>query len=81
METGQQIGITKCCYPCRLTRVGIVKWRGWHGNRGADGSPDGGVPDDEREKVEACLMPFHCVPVWVEPAFFGEVSTRMNSFL
>ena len=57
----------------RVTRVGIVKWRGWHGNRGADGSPEGGVPDNEREKVEACLRPFNCVPVWVEPVLFGEM--------
>jgi hypothetical protein len=57
----------------RVTRVGIVKWRGWHGNRGADGSPEGGVPTNEREKVEACLRPFHCVPVWVEPKLFGEM--------
>eukprot|EP00548_Thalassiothrix_antarctica_P008749 CAMPEP_0194154710 /NCGR_PEP_ID=MMETSP0152-20130528/61602_1 /TAXON_ID=1049557 /ORGANISM="Thalassiothrix antarctica, Strain L6-D1" /LENGTH=1069 /DNA_ID=CAMNT_0038860987 /DNA_START=311 /DNA_END=3520 /DNA_ORIENTATION=+ len=56
----------------RVTRVGIVKWRGWHGNRGAYGSPEAGVPDDEHEKVEACLRPFNCVPVWIEPTLFGE---------
>ena len=57
----------------RVIRVGVVKWRGWHGNSGADGSPEAGVPDDERSKVEACLMPFHCVPVWVDPLLFGEM--------
>jgi len=57
----------------RVTRVGIVKWRGWHGNRGSDGSPEGGVPHEEREKVEACLRPFNCVPVWVDPVLFGEM--------
>lgn len=57
----------------RVTRVGVVKWRGWHGNKGADGSPEGGVPLDERPMVEACLRPFNCVPVWVEPAMFGEM--------
>jgi hypothetical protein len=57
----------------RVTRVGIVKWRGWHGNRGSDGSPEAGVPHDERERVEACLRPFNCVPVWVDPVLFGEM--------
>jgi len=56
----------------RVTRVGIVKWRGWHGNRGAYGSPEAGVSKDEYEKVEACLRPFNCVPVWIEPALFGD---------
>ena len=41
----------------RVTRIGVVKWRGWHGNRGAAGSPEGGVPMAERAKVEACLLP------------------------
>lgn len=57
----------------RVTRVGVVKWRGWHGNKGADGSPEGGVPENERHLVEECLRPFHCVPVWVEPSLFGEM--------
>lgn len=57
----------------RVTRVGIVKWRGWHGNKGSDGSPEGGVPVNEREKVERCLRPFNCVPVWCEPSLFGEM--------
>lgn len=57
----------------RVTRVGIVKWRGWHGNRGSDGSPEGGVPHEERAGVEACLRPFNCVPVWVDPVLFGEM--------
>ncbi len=57
----------------RVTRVGVVKWRGWHGNKGADGSPEGGVPENERHLVEECLRPFNCVPVWVEPSMFGEM--------
>jgi hypothetical protein len=57
----------------RVNRVGIVKWRGWHGNHGGMGSPEGGVPVEERGKVEECLLPFHCVPVWVEPKLFGEM--------
>ena len=57
----------------RVTRVGIVKWRGWHGNVGADGSPECGLPLDERHKVEKCLRPFNCVPVWCEPSLFGEM--------
>lgn len=57
----------------RVTRIGGVKWRGWHGNFGKDGSPEGGVPVEERYKVEACLRAFNCVPVWVEPVLFGEM--------
>lgn len=57
----------------RVTRVGVVKWRGWHGNTGAKGSPESGVPVAERAKVEACLRPFNCVPVWVEPSLFGDM--------
>jgi len=57
----------------RVTRVGVVKWRGWHGNYGKDGSPEEGVPLDERPAVEACLRVFNCVPVWVEPRMFGEM--------
>ena len=57
----------------RVTRVGVVKWRGWHGNKGADGSPEGGVPESEWHLVEECLRPFNCVPVWVEPTLFGEM--------
>lgn len=57
----------------RVTRVGVVKWRGWHGNIGADGSPEAGVPVNERGLVEECLQPFNCVPVWVEPKLFGEM--------
>ena len=55
----------------RVTRVGVVKWRGWHGRTGGDGSPEGGVPVSERGLVEECLQPFNCVPVWVEPKLFG----------
>lgn len=59
----------------RVTRVGVVKWRGWHGNygqaAGTEASPEQGVPESERWKVEECLRPFNCVPVWVEPALFG----------
>jgi trehalose 6-phosphate synthase/phosphatase len=57
----------------RVTRVGVVKWRGWHGNIGPDGSPEAGVPKSERAAVEACLLPFNCVPVWIEPKLFGEM--------
>ena len=57
----------------RVIRVGVVKWRGWHGNKGADGSPEGGVPEEEKYLVEECLRPFNCVPVWVEPTLFGEM--------
>lgn len=57
----------------RVTRIGVVKWRGWHGNRGPDGSPEAGVPRNERHKVEACLAPFSCVPVWIKPIVFGEM--------
>jgi hypothetical protein len=57
----------------RVTRIGVVKWRGWHGNVGKDGSPEGGVPVDERHKVEACLRTLNCVPVWVEPVLLGEM--------
>jgi hypothetical protein len=55
----------------RVTRVGVVKWRGWHGNYGQDGSPEGGVPDAERGRVEECLRPFSCVPVWIDTQLFG----------
>ena len=57
----------------RVTRVGTVKWRGWHGNTGADGSPEGGVPVNERHLVEKCLEPFNCVPVWCSTTQFGEM--------
>lgn len=57
----------------RVTRVGVVKWRGWHGNVGPEGSPEAGVPVAERAAVEACLQPFNCVPVWIEPKLFGEM--------
>ena len=57
----------------RVTRVGVVKWRGWHGNTGGDGSPENGVPRNERRLVEECLRPFNCVPVWVDPQLFGEM--------
>uniref|UniRef100_A0A7S3Q2V3 CBM20 domain-containing protein n=1 Tax=Chaetoceros debilis TaxID=122233 RepID=A0A7S3Q2V3_9STRA len=62
----------------RVTRIGVVKWRGWHGNFGQQTcnkkSPqEGGVPVDERHKVEECLRQFNCVPVWVEPLLFGEM--------
>ena len=57
----------------RVTRVGVVKWRGWHGNVGKDGSPSKGVPVEERHLVERCLEPFNCIPVWIEPRLFGEM--------
>jgi hypothetical protein len=57
----------------RVTRVGIVKWRGWHGNKGASGSPEGGVPEGERSKVEQCLKALNCIPVWMEPSLFGQM--------
>lgn len=57
----------------RVTRVGVVKWRGWHGNFGRGDSPEGGVPVDERSKVETCLRAFNCVPVWIDPVLFGEM--------
>lgn len=57
----------------RVTRVGVVKWRGWHGNFGRGDSPEGGVPVEERSKVEECLRAFNCVPVWIEPVLFGEM--------
>lgn len=57
----------------RVTRVGVVKWRGWHGNTGHTGSPEAGVPRHERHLVEECLLPFHCVPVWIDPTLFGEM--------
>lgn len=64
----------------RVTRVGVVKWRGWHGNKGADGSPEGGVPESERHLVEECLRPFHCVPVWVDPSMFGEMYVFLKCY-
>ena len=57
----------------RVTRVGTVKWRGWHGNTGTEGSPEGGVPINERHLVEKCLQPFNCVPVWCSTKQFGEM--------
>lgn len=57
----------------RVTRVGTVKWRGWHGNVGGGKSDESGVPVDERYKVEAVLRPFNCVPVWVPTTIFGEM--------
>lgn len=63
----------------RVTRIGVVKWRGWHGNTSSNkddsshGSPEFGVPRSERHLVEECLRPFHCVPVWVDPALFGQM--------
>ena len=58
----------------RVTRVGTVKWRGWHGNVGGGASAhEGGVPVEERQKVEAALRPFNCVPVWVPTTLFGEM--------
>ena len=57
----------------RVTRVGVVKWRGWHGNTGGEGSPEAGVPRAERHKVEECLQRFNCVPVWIDPVLFGEM--------
>ena len=49
----------------RVTRVGVVKWRGEGGQEI--------VPRKERHAVEECLLPFHCVPVWIEPVLFGEM--------
>jgi len=57
----------------RVTRIGTVKWRGWHGNSGANGSPEGGVPIEERWKVERCLQPFNCIPIWVDTKLFGDM--------
>jgi hypothetical protein len=57
----------------RVTRIGVVKWRGWHGNTGSKGSPEAGVPRNERHLVEDCLRPFNCVPVWMDTALFGEM--------
>jgi trehalose 6-phosphate synthase/phosphatase len=62
----------------RVTRIGVVKWRGWHGNHGIvseEGSPESGVPRAERHLVEACLRHpnFNCVPVWIDPLLFGEM--------
>lgn len=57
----------------RVTRVGVVKWRGWHGNKGSRGSPEAGVPNNERHLVEECLRHFNCVPVWMDTAMFGEM--------
>uniref|UniRef100_A0A7S2Y679 Alpha,alpha-trehalose-phosphate synthase (UDP-forming) n=1 Tax=Entomoneis paludosa TaxID=265537 RepID=A0A7S2Y679_9STRA len=57
----------------RVTRIGVVKWRGWHGNTGGEGSPEAGVPVNERHLVEECLRHFNCVPVWIDPALFGEM--------
>jgi hypothetical protein len=72
----------------RVTRIGVVKWRGWHGNFGNFGtttaststssststtSIHSGVPVPERHLVEECLRPFHCVPVWIDTAVFGEM--------
>ena len=58
----------------RVTRVGTVKWRGWHGNvGGGESAHKGGVPVEERQKVEAALRPFNCVPVWVPTNLFGEM--------
>jgi trehalose 6-phosphate synthase/phosphatase len=51
----------------RVTRLGVVKWRG------AEGTMEIGVPRSERLAVEECLRPFNCVPVWVEPHLFGEM--------
>jgi trehalose 6-phosphate synthase/phosphatase len=62
----------------RVIRIGVVKWRGWHGNFGMSGkkhaSPEAaGVPVNERHLVEECLRPFNCVPVWMETSLFGEM--------
>lgn len=62
----------------RVTRIGVVKWRGWHGNVGMSdkkhGSPEAaGVPVNERHLVEECLRPFNCVPVWMDTKLFGEM--------
>lgn len=57
----------------RVTRIGVVKWRGWHGNTGSRGSPEAGVPVNERHLVEDCLRPFNCVPVWIDTTLFGEM--------
>jgi hypothetical protein len=57
----------------RVTRIGVVKWRGWHGNTNKDGSPEAGVPVSERQLVEDCLRAFNCVPVWMDTTLFGEM--------
>ncbi|GMI04506.1 hypothetical protein TrVE_jg11779 [Triparma verrucosa] len=61
----------------RVTRVGTVKWRGWHGNvssskRIDNDSPEAGVPKESRPEVERLLAKFNCVPVWVDVEVFGE---------
>ena len=53
----------------RVTRVGVVKWRG----KGPNGTEEAGVPRKERYLVEECLLPLHCVPVWVDTTLFGEM--------
>ena len=57
----------------RVIRIGVVKWRGWHGHTGSSGSPEAGVPVSERGLVEECLRPFNCVPVWIDTSLFGEM--------
>lgn len=53
----------------RVTRVGVVKWRGWHG----ENAEQRGVPIEERHLVEECLAPKNCVPVWVDAEQFGQM--------
>jgi hypothetical protein len=57
----------------RVTRIGVVKWRGWHGNTNKDGSPEAGVPVNKHQLVEDCLRAFNCVPVWMDTTLFGEM--------
>jgi len=64
----------------RVTRIGVVKWRGWHGHTGPKGSPEAGVPPNEQHLVEECLRPFNCVPVWIDTPLFGEMYVDMGRF-
>ena len=61
----------------RVTRIGTVKWRGWHGNVSSskkidNDSPEAGVPKESRPEVERLLAKFNCVPVWIDVELFGE---------
>jgi trehalose 6-phosphate synthase/phosphatase len=56
----------------RVTRVGVVKWRG-SDDEGGGGGGGGGIPRGERHLVEECLRPFNCVPVWIDPVLFGHM--------
>jgi trehalose 6-phosphate synthase/phosphatase len=62
----------------RVTRVGVVKWRGAGdsaegGGGGGAAAGGSGIPRGERHLVEECLRPFNCVPVWIDPVLFGHM--------